>query len=89
MTRTYDTFQLCLIIDNTQSYLRDWLALTRLHKGKLTPELAEFHFRFRMKVTTCPSPSLRRDVIDFMCERILWEDVAEHYNTKVAEGATA
>lgn len=80
---------LCLIIDNDQGYLRDWLTLTRSWKGNLTAQTAELHFRFRMKATDMSARSLRKEVLNLITERIKWDEVADHYNTKVKEGASA
>ena len=80
---------LCLIIDNTQEYLRDWLHLAGRHKSELTPKLAESHFRFRMSTLLMGRGSLRKDVLNLVTERLDWQEVADHYNLKAKEGTTA
>jgi hypothetical protein len=80
---------LCLIIDNTQSYLRDWLAMAKPWGGHMTADTAELHFRFRMKATGMSAPGFRREVLNLVTERIDWQEVATHYNIKVQEGTTA
>lgn len=79
---------LCLIIDNTQGYLREWLQLAQRHKSELTSKLAEMHFRFRMNTLLGFRSTLRRDILNLIAERIDWQEVADHYNTKVEEGTT-
>ena len=81
------TWELCLIIDNDQNFLRQWLIAARLNDW--SPESAEDHAESAVQTTSFThGASFVRCVARQFFSQVDWQEVYEHYKRKVEEGAT-
>lgn len=80
-----DANDFCLIVDNDQSLLHAFLFAART-RG-LNAESAEA-FAFVL-CDFRPMSTMAREITTLCFARVDWSEVANHYNLKVAEGASA
>jgi hypothetical protein len=87
---------ICLLIDNTQLWLATWLNKARSLPQGFNAETAEHFFRCccvhqdaTLRAIHSPEPyKVVETLLDLLTQRIDWQEVADHYNTKVREGAS-